>query len=91
MAEVLQEPNAARRAHAGVVFVEDDFLCLADAAQLEHMVDHEHKGLERRVAGVDQTQAEEIEMSGAGNMALGVVFGWSGVDDAEIGGAEFVL
>ena len=89
VAVVFQEPHAARRAHIGVLFVENDFFRFADAAQFEHMVDHEHKRFERRVGGVDQTQAEEIEMGGAGNMALGVVFGRSGVDDAEIGGAEF--
>ena len=42
------------------------------------------KASERGVAGVDQTQAEEIEMSGAGDMALGKIFRWPDVDDAEI-------
>ena len=91
MTEELQEPNTARRAHAGVVFVEDDIFVFTNAAQLEHMMDHEHEGPERSVGSVDQTQAEEIEVSSAGNMAFGVVFGWPGIDDAEIVRAELVL
>ena len=55
------------------------------------MVDHKHESSERGVAGVDQTQAEEIEMSRAGDMALGKIFRWPGVDDAEIDRTEFFL
>ena len=36
------------------------------------MVDHEPVRLERRVAGIDQAQAEKIEMGCAGEMALGL-------------------
>lgn len=31
-------------------------------------MDHEHEGLERRRAGVDETQPEEVPMHGSGNV-----------------------
>src|SRR5581483_3041269 len=88
MPVIFQKPQAARRAHAGVVLVKDDFFRFADTAQLEHVMDHEHERLERRVAGVDEAQAEKIEMGRAGDMAAGVVFGRTHVDDTEIFPAE---
>ena len=88
MAVVLQEPYAARRAHAGVAFVEDDFFGLVDPAQFEYMVIMYMKAL-TGVAGVYQAQAEEIEMTGAGDVALGKIFRRTDVDDAEIRRAEF--
>jgi hypothetical protein len=75
----------------GIGAIEDDWLVRADAAQLEHMMDHEHEGFERRLSGVDQAQAEEIEMGRAGNMALGVVLGAPRVDETETGRAELGL
>jgi hypothetical protein len=48
-------------------------------------MDHVHERLERRFGSVDQTQAEEIEMSRAGNVALSVIFGGSQVYDAKVG------
>ena len=73
------------------VFVKHDFLRFADAAQFEHVMDHEHESLERRFAGVDQAEAKEVEVRRAGNMPFGVIFRRSHVNDAKICSAEFSL
>ena len=53
-------------------------------------MDHEHESLERRVAGVDQAQAKQVEVRRAGNMPVGIIFRRSHVDNAKIFSAEFL-
>ena len=91
MAEIFQKPQATRRAHAGIIFVKNNFFGFAHAAQFEHVMNHEHECFERRFASVDQAQAEEIEVDGAGNMAASIIFRGPDVDEAKIRRAEFLL
>ena len=49
------------------------------------------KGLERRVAGVDQAEAKQVEVRRAGNMPVGVIFRRSHVNNAKIFSVEFSL
>jgi len=49
------------------------------------------KGLERRVAGVDQAKAKQVEVRRAGNMPVGVIFRRSHVNNAKIFSVEFSL
>ena len=62
MAEVLEKPERARRAHAGLLVVDDDRRRRVDAARGEQVLDHPHERLERRRVGVDQADAEQIEV-----------------------------
>src|SRR5581483_2460832 len=88
VAEVFQEPQAARRLHSGIFLVENDLRIEVDAAQLEEVRDHRHERGERRRARVDEADAEEIEMDRAGNVALRIDLGLARIDHAQIGGAE---
>ena len=72
MAEVLEEPERARGAHARLLVVDDDRGCRIDAVHGEHVLDHPHEGLERRRVGVDQAHAPQVEVDRARNVAGGI-------------------
>ena len=80
VAEILEKPEGARRANAGVGFVDDDRTIGRHAAKREQVANHPHEGAERRVARVDQAHAPEIEVHRAGNMADGKRLGRPDVD-----------
>ena len=68
VAEVLEEPERARGAHARLLVVDDDRRRRVDAVDREHVLDHPHERLERRRIGVDQADAPQIEVDGAGDV-----------------------
>ncbi len=80
MAEVLEEPEGARGPHARLLVVHDDRGVRVDSSEVEEVIDDPHEGLERRRIRVDEREAPEIEMDGAGDVSGREVFGRAEVD-----------
>ena len=69
MAEELEEPEGARRPDAGLFVVYDYRPPGLDAARRQQVTNNPEKGVERRGIGVDEADAEEVEMCGPGDVA----------------------
>ena len=90
MTEVLEKPERARRAHAGVLFVDDDRPIGRHAAERKQVTDHPHERAQRRLARVDEAQAPEIEVQRAGNLpARELLRGPEIQDERRCGGSQF--
>ena len=84
MPEIFQKPECPCRTYARLVIVHDNGHVIGNAARRKQMFDDPEKRLQRRVIGVDEADAEEIEMHGAGQVAVGEVFGRPQVDDERL-------
>ena len=88
MAEVLEKPERAGGANPRLIVVDDDRRRRLDAAGREQVLDHPHERLERRRVGVDEADAEQIEMNGAVDVSGGVGLGRPEVDEQGTGRAR---
>ena len=88
MAEVLEKPEGAGGTNPGLIVVDDDRRRRLHAASREQVLDHPHERLERRRVGVDQADAEEIEMNGAGDVSGGVGVGRPEIEEQGTGRAR---
>ncbi len=88
VAEQLQEPQRARRADAGALVVDHDLAIGVDAAGGELMLDDPEEGAHRRRIRVDQADAVEVEMHGAGQGAAGELLRRPEIDHERTGRAD---
>ena len=91
MTEIFQEPEAPSGSHAGVFLVEDHLFLLANAAQLEEMVNHEHESLEGGGTRVNEAETKEIKMDGSANMSLRKLLCRPCIYEAEDGVIELLI
>ena len=54
---------------------------LADAAQVEQVIDHPHERLQGRGIRVDERDAPQVQVHRAGNVAVREILGRTKVDD----------
>jgi hypothetical protein len=88
MPEQLEEPERARRPDARAFVVDDDLPAVVDAAGREQVLDDPEEGAHRRRVGVDEAEAVEIEVDGAGQGAAGELLGRPEVDHERTGRAD---
>ena len=70
MAEVLEEPECACSPDPRLVVIDNDRRSACDAAQIEQVIDHPHERLQGRGIGVDERDAPQVQVHGAGNVAV---------------------
>ena len=88
MTKELEEPQAARRPHAGALVVDHDFAVGVDAAGGQQVLDDPEEGPHRRRLGVDQADAVQVEVHRAGDGAAREFFGRPEIDDGRTGQAN---
>ena len=84
----IEKPERAGGANARLIVVDNDRRRRLDAASREQVLDHPHERLERRRVGVDQADAEEVEMNGAGDVSGGVGLGRPEIEEQGAGRAR---
>src|SRR6266849_5052426 len=73
MAHVLQRPRAPRRAHPGIVLVENDGILVRDSERRENPCELSAKLAQPSLAGVAMMKRERVEMARALDMTCPVV------------------
>ena len=81
MAEVVEEPEHARGPDVGGVAVDEHGAIVGYPAESEHVLDHPEERRERRRIGVDQAEAPQVQVHGAGQVAGGERLGGAHVED----------
>ena len=73
MAEVLEEPERARRPDAGLEVVDDHGAIREHAPEFEDVVDHPQEGPERGRIGVDEAVAPQVDVGRSREVAASEV------------------
>jgi hypothetical protein len=84
VAEVLEEPERARRAHPRLLVVDDHRRVRVDAAQVEEVIDDPHERFQRPGIRVDKRETPEIEVHGARHVPRGEILGGPQIDDERL-------
>src|SRR5712692_6857625 len=81
MAHVFRRPRAPRRAHPGIVLVENDGILVRDSERREDPCELSAKLAQPSLAGVAMVERERVEMACALEMTCPVVSGRLCVDE----------